>query len=157
MKQVVKSQMPTQRRKGPGRPLGAVSEETRAHIVEAACKCFADHGYAKTSNQEIAKLAGVTTGALYHYFPSKAELFAAVHRYVEGVLVEFYRRAFAEEDNCVAQICAGAEASVVDERAQPEVAKFAAIAPVEIQRHPVSLRSSSRKARSAETLIRMSR
>jgi AcrR family transcriptional regulator len=73
---------------------------------------------------------------LYHYFPSKAELFATVHRYVESVLVEFYRRAFAEEEDCVAQICAGAEASVTEESARPEVAKFASIAPVEIQRHP---------------------
>jgi AcrR family transcriptional regulator len=128
--------MSKQQKKGPGRPSGAVSEETRAHIVEAACKCFADHGYAKTSNQEIAKLAGVTTGALYHYFPSKAELFAAVHRYVESVVVEFYRRAFTQEENSVAQICAGAEASVGDARTPPEVAKFASIAPVEIQRHP---------------------
>jgi len=44
--------MPVRRRKGAGRPLGAVSEKTRARIVEAACQRFAEQGYAKTSNQD---------------------------------------------------------------------------------------------------------
>jgi AcrR family transcriptional regulator len=123
-----------QKRKA-GRPLGAVSDETRLRIIEAACKCFAERGYGKTSNQDIARLAGVTTGALYHYFSSKAELFAAVHRHVQGVLFEFYRRAFAEHPTCVAQLCAGMEASVTGKPEQPEVARFASIASVEIQRH----------------------
>jgi len=128
--------MPTKQRRKAGRPLGAVSDETRMRVIEAACKCFSERGYGKTSNQDIARLAGVTTGALYHYFPSKAELFAAVHGHVQGVLVEFYRRAFAEHTTCLSQLCAGMEASVADEPEwQPELARFASIASVEIQRH----------------------
>jgi len=127
--------MPEKRRRKAGRPLGAVSDETRARIVEAACKCFSESGYAKTSNQDIARHAGVTTGALYHYFPSKAELFAAATRHAQGVFVEFYRKAFAEEETCVAQLCAGLEAAVVDGSEQPVLANFASIAPVEVQRH----------------------
>jgi AcrR family transcriptional regulator len=127
--------MRTKQRRKPGRPSGAVSEETRMRIVAAACKCFAERGYARTSNQDIARLAGVTTGALYHYFSSKAELFATVHRHVQGVLFEFYRQAFAEHTTCVAQLCAGMEASVSGKPEQPEVASFASIASVEIQRH----------------------
>lgn len=118
-----------------GRPVGVVGDETRGSIVEAACKCFAERGYANTRNQDIARLAGVTTGALYHYFAGKADLFAAVHRHVQGLLVDFYRRAFAEEKTCVAQLCAGLEASVRDDQVGTHVARFASIAPVEIQRH----------------------
>jgi AcrR family transcriptional regulator len=113
-----------------------VSEETRARIIEAACQCFAEHGYSKTSNQDIARIAELTTGALYHYFGSKAELFAAVHRHVHDSLVGVYRRAFTEETTCVAQLCAGLEAALAVTSDHPAVAHFAATASLEIQRHP---------------------
>lgn len=123
-------------RKGAGRPPGAVSEETRARILSAACRCFAERGYSNTSNQDIARAAGLTTGALYHYFDSKAGLFAAVHRQVHETLLSTYQRAFAEQSTCVAQLCAGLEASLAENRARPELAHFAAIASLEIERHP---------------------
>jgi AcrR family transcriptional regulator len=123
-------------RKGAGRPRGAVSDETRTRIIAAACQCFAEHGYTRTSNEAIARAAGLTTGALYHYFGSKAELFAAVHRDVHRELVGVYRTAFAEETTCVAQLCAGLEAALGVTGRQPAVAHFAAIASLEIQRHP---------------------
>jgi AcrR family transcriptional regulator len=42
--------MPARRREGTGRPLGAVSEEPRARIVDAACQRFSEQGYARTRN-----------------------------------------------------------------------------------------------------------
>lgn len=119
-----------------GRPPGAVSDDTRARIIDAACHCFAERGYAKTSNRDIARSARLTSGALYHYFRSKAELFAAAHRYVQSVLLAVYRQAFAEQPTCVAQLCAGLEASLSVTRAHPKLAHFAAIASLEIERHP---------------------
>lgn len=123
-------------RKGAGRPVGAVSEETRTRILDAACRCFAARGYTSTSNQDIARAAGLTTGALYHYFGSKAAIFAAVHRHVHAVLLSVYERAFAQRATCVDQLCAGLEASLADNRAHPELAHFAATASLEIERHP---------------------
>lgn len=123
-------------RKGAGRPPGAVSEATRGRIIDAACQCFAAYGYSKTSNEDIARAAGLTTGALYHYFGSKAELFAAVYRHVHGILVGVYRRAFAEEATCLAQLSAGMEAALTVTKDQPAMAHFAAIASLEIERHP---------------------
>lgn len=123
-------------KKAVGRPPGAVSEATRARIIDAACQCFATSGYSKTSNENIARMAGLSTGALYHYFGSKAELFAAVHRQVHGILVGVYRRAFTEETTCLAQLCAGLEAALAVTRAQPAMAHFAAIASLEVERHP---------------------
>jgi len=126
----------SKRKRSVGRPPGAVSEETRARIIDAACQCFAAAGYSITRNEDIADVAGLTTGALYHYFGSKAELFAAVYRYVHGILVGVYRRAFAEETTCLAQLSAGLEAALAVTRAQPALAHFAAIATIEIARHP---------------------
>jgi AcrR family transcriptional regulator len=123
-------------RRGLGRPPGAVSEQTRARIIAAACQCFAEQGFSKTSNRDIARAAGLTTGALYHYFPSKAELFAAAHRHAQGVLLGVYQKAFAEHTTCVAQICAGLEAALAITRAQPKLVHFASIAALEIDRHP---------------------
>jgi AcrR family transcriptional regulator len=79
---------------------------------------------------------GLTTGALYHYFGSKAELFAAVHRHVHSILVGVYRRAFEEETTCLAQLSAGLEGALAVTKEQPAMAHFAAVASLEIERHP---------------------
>lgn len=54
------------------------SETTIGHIVAAARELFATEGYAATSIEDIVQAAGVTRGALYHHFTSKAEVFRAV-------------------------------------------------------------------------------
>ncbi len=51
---------------------------TRAALVDAARALFAEHGIAATANDDIAARAGVTRGALYHHFESKADVAAAV-------------------------------------------------------------------------------
>ena len=46
-------------------------------LLAAATRLFAERGYDRTSVQEIVEAAGVTKGALYHYFGSKDDLFMA--------------------------------------------------------------------------------
>jgi AcrR family transcriptional regulator len=60
---------------------------TRALLIGAARKLFADKGFADVSTQAIVAAAGVTRGALYHQFEDKAALFAAVYEEVERDLV----------------------------------------------------------------------
>lgn len=47
-------------------------------IVAAALQVFAEKGFAGARTEEIAARAGLSKGALYLYFPTKQDLFAAV-------------------------------------------------------------------------------
>ena len=58
-------------------PDGAVPESTRSRLVEAASELFAERGYERTSTQDIARRAGLTTGAIYSNFRGKRELLLA--------------------------------------------------------------------------------
>ncbi|WP_445399965.1 TetR/AcrR family transcriptional regulator [Streptomyces sp. LE64] len=50
-----------------------------SRLMAAATRLFADQGYDRTSVQEIVAAAGVTKGALYHYFGSKEDLLQEIH------------------------------------------------------------------------------
>jgi len=62
------------------------SEATRAAIIAAARRLFAERGYAAVGTEEIARDAGVTRGALYHHFDGKRELMRAVYEQLEAEL-----------------------------------------------------------------------
>jgi AcrR family transcriptional regulator len=53
---------------------------TRERLVDAARRLLEEGGYAAASVQAIADRVGVSPGALYRHFPSKAELFVEVFR-----------------------------------------------------------------------------
>jgi AcrR family transcriptional regulator len=46
-------------------------------LIEAGSALFAEHAFEETSMRQIAKAAGISKSLLYHYFPSKTELFKA--------------------------------------------------------------------------------
>ncbi len=50
-------------------------EQYRKELLGKSFDLFADKGYATVTMREIAKVLGVSTGTLYHYFPSKELLF----------------------------------------------------------------------------------
>ncbi|KLJ02251.1 TetR/AcrR family transcriptional regulator [Streptomyces albidoflavus] len=62
----------------PGNPEGDGTPVPR-RLLAAATRLFADQGYDRTSVQEIVEAAGVTKGALYHYFGSKEDLLQEVY------------------------------------------------------------------------------
>lgn len=49
-------------------------ELRRQAISEAAIELFRDQGYAQTSIDQIAKLAGVSSPTVFKYYPSKQEI-----------------------------------------------------------------------------------
>jgi AcrR family transcriptional regulator len=62
------------------------SSETRVVILEAAIDCLAREGYARTTTQQIAKVARVSRGAMLHHDATKQALVGAVIDYT------FFRR-----------------------------------------------------------------
>jgi AcrR family transcriptional regulator len=56
----------------------AVVDPTRVRLLEAAAAVFAEKGYDGAGVQEIARRAGLTTGAIYGRFKGKAELLREV-------------------------------------------------------------------------------
>lgn len=49
-------------------------EERPQELLDAALAVFAAHGYRATRLEQVADAAGVTKGAIYHYFSTKEEL-----------------------------------------------------------------------------------
>ncbi|WP_419898759.1 TetR/AcrR family transcriptional regulator [Roseomonas sp. USHLN139] len=53
-------------------------EETRAALIRAARRAFAEKGYAAAAMDELTAEVGLTRGALYHHFGDKKGLLQAV-------------------------------------------------------------------------------
>lgn len=58
-----------------------VVEDRREQIIDAAMRVFAQKGFVRATNKDIAREAGITAGLIYHYFDSKEALLMAV---IEG-------------------------------------------------------------------------
>jgi AcrR family transcriptional regulator len=52
--------------------------QTRSALIGAGRRLFGEQGFAATSVDDLARAARVTTGALYHHFPTKTALFETV-------------------------------------------------------------------------------
>lgn len=52
-------------------------DERRHQLLEAGARVFTERSYEDVSMAEIARAAGISKGLLYHYFPSKRDLFVA--------------------------------------------------------------------------------
>jgi AcrR family transcriptional regulator len=63
-------------------------EATREALLTAARSLFAEHGYAGVATEEVVRRAGVTRGALYHYFRDKQDLFRAVFEQTEAEIMQ---------------------------------------------------------------------
>ncbi len=50
----------------------------RRQIVDAASRLFAEEGFSRTSMADVVTASGLSTGAVYRYFPSKGALVLAV-------------------------------------------------------------------------------
>lgn len=55
-----------------------VVEDRREQILDAAMHVFAEKGFARATNKDVAREAGITPGLIYHYFESKEALLMAI-------------------------------------------------------------------------------
>ncbi len=74
------------------------SRPGRAGILSSATALFAEQGVSATSLQQIAEAAGVTKAAVYHHFPTKDDVVAAVLAPALAALEEIVRTADAHRD-----------------------------------------------------------
>jgi AcrR family transcriptional regulator len=61
-----------------GKPKGDKRDRTRAALLEAARALIREKGHERTTMEEVARRAGMTTGAIYGNFKNREELFIAL-------------------------------------------------------------------------------
>jgi AcrR family transcriptional regulator len=128
-----------------GRPKDVASAETRERLLKVACAAFARHGFDATTNRVIAEGAGITTGAIYHYYSSKADLYVAVYEEVQQGMYREFERVIAPHTGLVDRLSAVLDAAVEMNRRDPAAAGFVVGVAAEVQRHP-ELRQLLREA-----------
>jgi AcrR family transcriptional regulator len=97
--------------------------QTRAALVAAGRQLFGASGFAATSVEDIARYARVTTGALYHHFPTKAAVFEAVFEQVHADLMAASAAAAAGASDAIELLAAGFGA-FLDKVLEPEVQRI---------------------------------
>lgn len=107
----------------PRRTQAERSADTCARIVAAAIDALHRLGYAATSTNLVADLAGVSRGAMLHQFPTKALLMAAVVQ--ESVDQDYaaYRQALADVADPLEQLVAIASQAWVQFRSPAGIAQ----------------------------------
>jgi AcrR family transcriptional regulator len=104
---------------------------TRARLLTTARELFGALGYEGTSIETVLERSGVARGALYHHFPSKADLFDAV---AEDVFVEIAQRTDAAARRAtdpLARLRAGSHAWL-DMALDPAIQRIALLDPVAV-------------------------
>jgi AcrR family transcriptional regulator len=81
-------------------------------LLTAASRLFAERGFALTSVQDIVERAGVTKGAMYHYYTSKDDLLQQIYTRLLAVQSERLVR-IAESDRPVRERLQAAAVDVV--------------------------------------------
>ncbi len=118
-----------------GRPPSTDSFETRQRILDVARGEFAIHGYEVATNRRIAARVGITTAALYHYFPSKADLYVEVLVDAEAAVADRFR-SVATGTNLAERLIAVLEESHAMNAEDPSLAQLLAAFRIDERRHP---------------------
>src|ERR1700728_4590657 len=93
---------------GPAASLRAAQvAQATAALVRAGRGLFGTKGFASTSVEDIATSARVTTGALYHHFPTKTAVFEAVFEQVHADMMEASLQASAGATDAIELLTAG--------------------------------------------------
>lgn len=124
-----------------GRPAAANAAETRERLMNEAQRSFANLGYEGTTNRAIAEAVGITTGAIYHYFPSKVEMYSAVYADVQEVLFAAMEEAAQGERGFAGKLSACLRAIVTLTKSNTSLAGFVVGVASDAQRHPEVLRA----------------
>jgi AcrR family transcriptional regulator len=119
-----------------GRPPAEVSAGTQARIVGAARDLFAELGYSATTNRHLAQRADVTTGAIYHYFASKLELYRAVNDETQSTVYAQFESAAASAGTFIEGLDRVLDVAYDLNVTQPSLAGFLGAVRVDVARNP---------------------
>ncbi|ORM65439.1 TetR family transcriptional regulator [Pantoea rodasii] len=73
-------------------------------ILQAAARVLAKSGWAKFNTNEVARIAGVSIGSLYQYFPNKLALAEAIRQKHLAAILQVLAEAATEDVSLVARI-----------------------------------------------------
>jgi len=68
------------------------TDQRRAQILALAKRAFSDRAYDDVAIDDLARVAGISKGLLYHYYPTKRDLYVAGLREISDELVEAIAR-----------------------------------------------------------------
>jgi AcrR family transcriptional regulator len=89
------------------RSTAGAGEPTRERILSAAAQLFAECGFTGASMPAIAAQSGITAGAIYRHFASKAELLLeVVKRALEALPFSFERSSAADDATLLPEFAA---------------------------------------------------
>ncbi|MFB9684685.1 TetR/AcrR family transcriptional regulator [Amycolatopsis plumensis] len=94
----------------------------RRAIVDAAAGCFAEKGFERTTTADICRAAGISSGSLFHYFPSKRAVFTAIFTHDAAETAERLEAAAKASDPLAALLDVVAE--LAGQIAQPGVVRI---------------------------------
>ena len=97
--------------------------QTRAALIAAGRRLFGENGFRATSVEDLAREARVTTGALYHHFPTKTALFEAVFVQAHTDLMTAAAKAAQEATDGLDELARGFE-SFLDGVLQPDIQRI---------------------------------
>src|SRR5271163_2194618 len=97
--------------------------QTRESLIRAGRELFGEKGFRQTSVENLARSARVTTGALYHHFPTKTALFEAVFEHAHTELMAVSMAAAQEATDDLDVLARGFEA-FLDAVLEPELQRI---------------------------------
>ena len=123
-------------RKKLGRPCAVDPGETRKRLILEARRLFAEIGYDATTNRLVADAVGITTGAIYHYFPSKKEMYIAAYAEVQEMVYGALENAVAGQELFIDKFSSMLDALAAISTQEPSFVGFVVGVAAESQRHP---------------------
>ena len=129
-----------------GRPPATDSAETRQRILDIARLAFAERGYDAATNRSLGADAGLTAGAIYHYFGSKLDLYIAVHDDVQERVYQRFNAVLVREDTFRNQLERVLEEAHDMNNDDPTLAQFLGALRIDMRRNPELKRALQQQA-----------
>jgi len=111
-----KEELPQKRRIDP--------EEKKARVMQTARRLFVQQGFHNVSIPAIVKESGVSTGAIYSYFPNKEALALEIHEQTLDEFNSLFCQRLAGRDTAYQRLRAFAELAIDLAETDPDVMEY---------------------------------